>query len=284
MTPPAAAASPSVARARRPAPTSRRPSGPLRGSGAHARPARAAHPGLAPSLLAATAQLSRHRLLGRLIAGRAWIALIAFALIGIVTLQLALLELNAGVGRALEREAALQRENASLAIENSELAAGGRVESQASHLGMEFVPETELRFLRARPGLDAERAAAALSAPAKSTAASSEETAGGGDAAQAAQGGEETSAAQSGEEASAPSAEQPGAPAAGESVPAQDAGAGAAPSNSSEADATPVSPSGAGAAAPTTATGAAAPQPSPAATSGSPEASAPGGTQAGATG
>ena len=55
-------------------------------------------------------------------------------------MQLVVLELNAGIGRALERQAQLQRENAALSIENSELAAGERVESQAARLGMELVP------------------------------------------------------------------------------------------------------------------------------------------------
>jgi cell division protein FtsL len=120
-----------------------------------------------PGLLAAVGRLERHRLFDRLIAGRAWIGLVAFALIGIVTLQLALLELNSNVGRALQREATLQRENAALAIDNSELAAGNRVESLASQLGMQLVPMSALRFLTARPGIFTRRAAVALSAPAK---------------------------------------------------------------------------------------------------------------------
>ncbi len=120
-----------------------------------------------PGLLAAVGRRERHRLLHRLIAGRAWIGLVAFALIGIVTLQLALLELNSNVGRALEREATLQRENAALAIDNSELAAGNRVESLASRLDMQLVPMSALRFLTARPGIFTRRAGAALSAPAK---------------------------------------------------------------------------------------------------------------------
>jgi hypothetical protein len=120
-----------------------------------------------PGLLVAVGRLERHRLLHHLIAGRAWIGLVAFALIGIVTLQLALLELNSNVGRALEREATLQRENAALAIDNSELAAGNRVESLASRLDLQLVPMSALRFLTARPGIFTRRAAAALSAPAK---------------------------------------------------------------------------------------------------------------------
>lgn len=186
MTPPAAAAAPSTRRSLRAGasvgvprsgPAPRRLSGRARvplPATRRGRPA-AAQAGLLPGLLALVERLSRHRLLDRLIAGRAWIALVAFALIGIVTLQLGLLELNSSVGRALEREGALQRENAALAIENSELAAGERVESLASKLDMQLAPTATLRFLTARPGVDAGRAAAALSAAAKAPAASSHE-------------------------------------------------------------------------------------------------------------
>jgi cell division protein FtsL len=127
-------------------------------------------------LIAALESLSRHRLLDRLIRGRTWIALVAFALIGIVTMQLGLLKLNGGIGRALEQDALLQRENAALSIENSELAAGSRVQSLAARLGMESVPSGALRFLAANPLLDASRAAAALSATVPSPARSSEES------------------------------------------------------------------------------------------------------------
>ena len=101
----------------------------------------------------------------RLLAERAWIALVAFALIGIVTLQLGMLKLNGGIGRALEHEALLQRENATLSIENSELAAGDHVELGAARIGMQRVPTGALQFLVARPRLDLVRATAALRAP-----------------------------------------------------------------------------------------------------------------------
>ncbi|HEY2398468.1 MAG TPA: hypothetical protein VGH78_05690 [Solirubrobacteraceae bacterium] len=117
-------------------------------------------------------------MLDRLIRGRAWIAIVAFALIGIVTLQLGLLKLNAGIGHSLRLEANLQRENAALSIENSELAAGDVVESRAGRLGMEVVPVGALRFLTAHPGADAGHGAAALKTPlaSGSSAASSPET------------------------------------------------------------------------------------------------------------
>jgi hypothetical protein len=104
-------------------------------------------------------------MLDRLIRGRTWIAIVAFALIGIVTLQLGLLKLNAGIGHSLRLQANLQRENAALSIENSELAAGDVVESRAGPLGMEVVPVGALRFLTAHPGADAGHGAAALKTP-----------------------------------------------------------------------------------------------------------------------
>jgi cell division protein FtsL len=121
-------------------------------------------------LLSALESLAQHRLLDRLIRGRVWIGLVAFALIGIVTLQLGLLKLNGGIGRALEHEALLQRENAALSIENSELAAGTRVEQGAAKLGMAFVPAGALRFLPASGHGDVGKAAAALASAAHAAA------------------------------------------------------------------------------------------------------------------
>jgi len=154
-----------------PAPRPRRVSGP-------ARPARLRQPatgaaaverGLALGLLELLQSISRHSALDRLIRGRAWIAIVVFALLGIVTLQLTLLKLNAGIGRSLERGALLQRENAALSIENSELTAGSKVEAEAEHLGMSLVPAGSLKFLAAHPRSDQAHAAAALSAPVPST-------------------------------------------------------------------------------------------------------------------
>ena len=121
--------------------------------------------------------VTTHRLLDRLIHGRIWIGVIAFALIGIVTMQLGLLKLNAGIGRTLQREALLQRENATLSAENSEMAAGERVEAQAERMGMEPIPPGALHFLSADPSSDASKGAAALSSSASTTATAQSETA-----------------------------------------------------------------------------------------------------------
>jgi hypothetical protein len=150
--PPAAAlartAAPAVHPRRVPLAPARRP---RRVSGPGARPARPARPAQ-PARKAANPAIAiaTHPLLDRLIHGRAWIGIVAFALIGIVTMQLGLLKLNAGIGRALEHETALQRENSALSVENSEVAAGNTVELQAVHMGMQLIPPGTLRFLSAQ--------------------------------------------------------------------------------------------------------------------------------------
>jgi cell division protein FtsL len=151
--------------------------------------------------LAALNRLLGNRSLDRLIRGRVWIVLIAFALIGIVTLQLLVLALNASVGHALVRAAQLQRENAALSIEDSELAGGERVESQAARLGMELVPMSSLRFLAVDPRTDIARAAAALNTPVQSASGAS--TAGSGEAGAASPSSSSTSTPSSSEQAPA---------------------------------------------------------------------------------
>jgi cell division protein FtsL len=155
--------------------------------------------------LAALSRLLGNRSLDRLIRGRVWIVLIAFALIGIVTLQLLVLALNASIGHALVRAAQLQRENAALSIEDSELAGGERVESRAARLGMELVPMSSLRFLAVDPRTDVARAAAALNTPVQTAGAAS--TAGSGEAGAASPSSSSTSTPSSSEQA--PAAETP---------------------------------------------------------------------------
>lgn len=186
MTPPAASASaqPLAPPRRRPTttPRPRRVSGPVRAPGrapGTTRPKPASRPqtgqdGLVFGLLGLLESVSSHRMLDRLIRGRMWIGIVAFALIGIVTLQLGLLKLNSSIGHSLEKEGTLQRENAALSIENSELAGGDRVESQAERLGMRLVAVGALQFLSSHASGDVPHAAQALKAPAKAPEASGE--------------------------------------------------------------------------------------------------------------
>jgi cell division protein FtsL len=243
MTPPAAAAPAVRARTAFPsrplttAPRPRRVSGPARRKpSAPARRHAEESAGLVVGLIEASRRVSGHRLLDRLIRGRSWIVLVAFALIGIVTLQLGLLKLNAGIGRSLESSALLQRENAALSIENAELAAGNRVEATAAHLGMQLVSPGALRFLSVHPRADVAHASSVLKAPLQSSsssvtpaqsATSNESTSGESSTAPA------SSATTATEESS--SSESSPAPAPATTGEASSAGSGATPSGGESA-------------------------------------------------
>jgi hypothetical protein len=226
MTPPAGAAR-SVNRVapgkrRAPARHPRRISGPARSSAGAAvalqapgialprqRPARArtapvrkprivANPGIALRAAEGLRSLSDSSLLDRLIRGRLWIGMLAFALIGIVAMQLLVLDLNTGVGRSLAREALLQRENAQIGIEDSMASAGERVEPAAVAAGMTMAAPGTLHFVVASPA-DVERAAAALAAAAKSATQSPQtEESGDGETANGAAGPTSAPAAEAG--------------------------------------------------------------------------------------
>jgi cell division protein FtsL len=244
VTPPVAAALPGAragerARSRLHPRPPRRVSGPARqrrGTTApRARPLRAEAPLLAAA--AALERLSSHRLLDRLIRGRAWLVLLTFALIGVVTLQLALLKLNGGVGRTLATEQALQRENASLSIENSELASADRVQARAAALGMEFASSSALRSLAPAPQLDFSHSVAALASGsrAQSAGASTEE------------GGSQGAARGAGSGSEAGETQQSSGPQAGGT------GEGSSESQGSAASSSPPSPAGGEASAQTSA-------------------------------
>ncbi|HLM50101.1 MAG TPA: hypothetical protein VK279_06105, partial [Solirubrobacteraceae bacterium] len=176
---------------RAPAPRApRRVSGPAGGRAAVAEPARAAAPvapripGLAGGLAArlrrrrartAAPPAPRRGLADRLICGRVWIPLIGFLLLGIVALQVSMLRLNAGIGAAVDRGAALERANGDLRAEVARLASGERIQAEAGRLGLVMPPAGKVRYRRVRPGTqDARRAVRAIrkpgAAPAPTTA------------------------------------------------------------------------------------------------------------------
>lgn len=189
MTPPAgtvaAPTRPLVERSRRPlAPARpRRVSGPVRapapsrGARAGERERRAA--GVAGALAHAAMGLYEHPLLDRVLRGRLWIGLVTFALLGIVSLQLALLQMNGSIGRELQRRAKLLRENAALNIENSALASEEHVIAAAVRAGMVPVSIKSLRFLDAR-GAGTARAVTALRTPVQAPSGESTSAAAGG--------------------------------------------------------------------------------------------------------
>jgi hypothetical protein len=169
MTPPAATAAARravpagrVSPAPRPA---RRVSGPARPVAVPRRqPARRAQAPAGARLLAWLRALPDHRLLDRLIGGRVWIVLIGGLLVGIVTMQLALLRLNAGIGVAVERGSTLEQRNAALRTTVSRLSDSARIVASATEMGYVTPPQGSPRFLTASAG-DAGRALTTMRVP-----------------------------------------------------------------------------------------------------------------------
>jgi cell division protein FtsL len=147
---------------RGPAPrVSRRISGP-------ARPAYAGAPAAARPFalrLGATAmRVGDARLLDRLVRGRAWIALVAVGLMGIVFMQVSLLKLNAGISRAVTAADTLDRQNSTLRGDISNLDSAERIQSVAAKLGMITPAAGDVHYLDGRQA-DGARAAASIKPP-----------------------------------------------------------------------------------------------------------------------
>jgi hypothetical protein len=176
MTPPAAATKDHAARPARGRTASRPPrriSGPARHSGGRrAEPpyagsrggAAAAAPPLALRLARAVGRIGDARVLDRLVRGRAWIALVAVGLLGIVFMQVSMLRLNAGISRAITSAETLHRQNAALRADISELGSGDRIHDAAGALGMVMPAAGSVNFLDARKA-DAREAARAIRPP-----------------------------------------------------------------------------------------------------------------------
>jgi hypothetical protein len=146
MTPPAATAAGRALPRGRVGPIPRAPrrvSGPAarprRGADGRAGRARSAAPANDPFILRAlhrTRALADSRFLDRLIRGRLWIPLVAAGLMGIVFMQVSMLKLNAGIGRAVQSAATLEGQNTNLRAAVSGMESGTRIDAAARHLGM----------------------------------------------------------------------------------------------------------------------------------------------------
>jgi hypothetical protein len=93
--------------------------------------------------------VSASRAMDRLVRSRAWIVIVAFGLIGIVAMQVSMLKLNAGIGRAVETADTLQRTNVSLRGELSRLSDGARIQSLAAARGFVMPAPADVTYLRA---------------------------------------------------------------------------------------------------------------------------------------
>ena len=108
--------------------------------------------------------------LDSLLAGRGWIVLVFLLLGGIVFFNVDLLQMNRDIARNSEKISALKRENAGLRADEARLASSERIQEEAAALGLVLPAPGEVRYLKARPSVDARRAAGGI-APADGAAA-----------------------------------------------------------------------------------------------------------------
>ena len=119
-----------------------------------------------PRLVDVLAGLPDSRWLDRLLRGRAWIALIGLALIGLVFMQVSMLKMNAGIGQSVERTATLERQNADLRATVSQLSSEERIQRAAADMGLIMPPAGDIRYLESRGArADAVKAARIMREP-----------------------------------------------------------------------------------------------------------------------
>ncbi len=109
--------------------------------------------------------LPEHRVVDRLLRGRAWIWLIGLMLGGIVAMQVSLLKINSGISASVEQAGTLERRNAALETEVARLASGERIQQAAAAEGMVAPPAGDVAYLTARPGTDPRLAARRMQSP-----------------------------------------------------------------------------------------------------------------------
>jgi hypothetical protein len=112
----------------------------------------------------AAVALPESRALDRVVRGRAWIAIVATALVGIVYLQVSLLSMNQSITRSVQAEQALESSNTVLQGQIAQAAAGGRIQDVAAREGMVMPQAAWSEYVSTRPD-DAARAAASITAP-----------------------------------------------------------------------------------------------------------------------
>ncbi len=115
------------------------------------RPQRLAYGGaaIASRVAGVALDVSASRAMDRLVRSRVWIGIIACGLIGLVAMQVSMLKLNSGIGRAVQTASTLERSNATLRAEISTLGAGDRIQSLAEDAGMVMPAPADITYLRA---------------------------------------------------------------------------------------------------------------------------------------
>jgi hypothetical protein len=92
-------------------------------------------------------RLPDHRLIDRLVRGRAWIPVLGLMLAGIVAMQVEVLKLGADVGRSIETGSTLQTRNELLRASVASLSDQNRIERLAAGMGMVMPPPGSAGFL-----------------------------------------------------------------------------------------------------------------------------------------
>ncbi|MEJ7716858.1 MAG: hypothetical protein WKF31_02435 [Thermoleophilaceae bacterium] len=151
----AARRAPAAGAVPRPRPSSvppRRRSAPPRRDGA---PQRAHQPVAVPSRpLAALPSLPAARraseeILDRLLRGHGWIVCIGVLLVGIVFLNVRLLELDGRIARDSDRVAALRQENGTLRLRSAHMGSSERIQRAAATRGLVWPAPGSMRYVRA---------------------------------------------------------------------------------------------------------------------------------------
>ncbi|MDQ3675759.1 MAG: hypothetical protein M3401_02995, partial [Actinomycetota bacterium] len=136
---------------------------------AHPRPLRAVSGGgaaIASRVADLALNVSGSRAMDRLVRSRGWIFIVGFGLIGIVAMQVSLLKLNAGIGRAVKTSATLERSNAELRLDVSRLSATDRIQRLATERGFAMPAPADVGYLQAGDlNRDGRRAARNMRAP-----------------------------------------------------------------------------------------------------------------------
>jgi cell division protein FtsL len=96
--------------------------------------------------------LPDHKLLDRVVRGRAWIPVLGVLLATIVGMRVEVLKMGASVGRAVTQASTLQSENELLRQSVSTLSSSQRIEGLAAHYGMVMPSASDVHFIHAGSG------------------------------------------------------------------------------------------------------------------------------------
>lgn len=164
----AAATRPAPATPRRksgPAPRPKRVGAPPRTT---TRPRTTARPRTATRPIARAAQGSAALVLDRLLRGRGWVGLVGVLLVGIVFLNVSVLELNRGIATTSARATALERSNSKLRARVGKLDSAERIQREAEARGFVLPQPGDVSYLKPHSS-DAMRAAKQIEKPNGST-------------------------------------------------------------------------------------------------------------------